>query len=204
MRKKSELDSLLNEYRILKKIPTYVVNDTLIHNTDFHCWLANVVIDTVNYENLLFEILNNEFNGVNINAIAEIHSRPILSVSEKISSIFVPTTNYSSYASELGEIDDYQACNRKLITDINFVDLLIGQSNQYENLKKQRDKLTVIRSFTHEQQKPFIVGCYGNSNSENFQRKIEVLKEFEERLDFDVKVYNETYNGVDCKVLVKK
>lgn len=203
MGKKSEIDSLMLEYRKLKHISSQVVNDTLIHNTDFHCWLANIVIDTINYENILLDILNSECKGLNIKKIAEIYSRPILSVSEKITNNFIPAINYNDYVNELGEVNDFQASKSELIKNIDSIDLLLGQSNQYEDLKKQRDKLTVIRSFAQKEDKPFIIGCYGYSDSEELQKRIDVLDEFKSRLDCDVNVYSETCNGIDCKVLIK-
>ena len=203
MIKKSELNSLLHEYRVLKNISANVVTETLIHNTDFHCWLANIVIDTINYEKVLLDVLNNEYKNSNIKNIAEVNSRPILSVADKLSNSFANTINYSFYSNELGEIDKFQSYKADLLKDIDSVDLLITQSSQFEDIKRQRDKLIIIKDFIIKNNLPFVIGCYGNSNSVEFQERTSVIDELKERLNLEVKVYNETSNGVDCKILVK-
>lgn len=203
MRKKSELESLLLEYRKLKKVSSNIVNETLVHNTDFHCWLANLVIDTINYEKVLLDILNKEYKKTDINQIAEINSRPILSVSECLTENFAFTLNYSCYNNELGEINKFQSYSGALLKNIESVDLLITQSSQFENIKRQRDKLIILKDYIIEKDVPCIIGCYGDSNSLEFQERFNVIEEFNERLKLDAKVYNETSNGVDCKFLVK-
>lgn len=203
MRKKSELDSLMLEYRKLKNVNSHITNETLIHNTEFHCWLSNIVIDTINYEKLLLDILNSEYKNLNIKNIAEVNSRPILSVAEKLTNNFAPTINYNCYSNELGETNKFQSHNGALQKSIDCVDLLITQSCQFEDVKRQRDKLIIIKDLILKKDLPFIIGCYGNSSSPEFQEKIIVIDEFEKRLNFDAKIYNETNNGIDCKVLVK-
>lgn len=203
MSKISELDTLVYEYRKVKNVSLFALKEEIIHNPDFQLWLSDIVMDTVNYEKILLQILEAEFiNDMEINRIAEIGSKPILSSSEKITKKLVPTYNYSNFSNDFKVNSEYQKNYSYLNNDADYIDLLLIQSNQFENVNKQRDKLVFIHRLSTNKSIPFIIGCYGDCTSREFKEKSIVLTDFSRVTDCVVKIYNETYNGLDCQFLI--
>lgn len=205
MSRLSELDSLLYEYRKLNKISSLVLNKEMIHNPDFQLWVSNIVMDTVNYEKLLLQILASNFDINNdINRIAEIGSKPLLSSSEKITDKLVTSYNYSGYTNDFKVNCEFQKTYSYLNNDIDYIDLLVCQSNQFENINRQRDKMVFVHRLSSNQFIPFVIGCYGDGTSTEFKQRVSVLQDFSCVTEFDVDLYNETYNGLDCALLIGK
>ena len=203
MSKLSELSTLIHEYRKLNRISSLILNEEIAHDHMFQLWISNIVIDTVNYEKMLLQILEDKFKiNYDVNQIAEIGSKPLLSSAEKLSTNLVTTYNYNNFLNDFKVNPSYQKDYFCLSKDIECIDLLLAQSNQYESVNKQRDKLVFIHRMFDNVDVPFVIGCYGDSSSKEFKEKSDVLSDFSRVTNATVKVYNETYNGLDCQFLI--
>lgn len=208
MKLKSELDTLIVEYKKMKELTNKISNDTVLHSEEFCEWLANTVMDTCNYEKLLKQILDSEYEV--IGEAAEIESKPILSCSEFITTDSLSSINYNSFVnnrciSELGANRTYQRTLKDLRKNIGNIKLLLMQSYESEDMRVQESKLIRTNNLSIVHDLPFIIGCYGHLDSKFFQQKEKLLTVFlNAGIDKDVDFYTESYNNVACRIIVPK
>lgn len=204
---KSELNALAGEYKRLYGLPNIIQNESILHTSEFKDWISNVVMDTINYEKLLLQII--KMDGYNFPAqgyIAEINSKPILSVSETITNDMLQSYNYSGYINELGSDRRYQRLLSELKWDLNTLctNLLIMQSYQTEFDPLQLWKLEKISKVSEMFNIPFILGCYGDNNQDCYNKKVQILNNFIEEQPIEFNCYNESYNDVNCRIYIPR
>lgn len=205
MKLKSELADLISEYKKVKDIHN-TSNLDIGHSDGFREWLSEVIMDTINYERLIAQILNDQYEV--FGEVAEIESKPVLSCSEAITSESLSLMNYSNFVeyngtSDLGANKIYQRNIKDLKKNIKNIQLLLMQSYESENMNIQISKLTRVKDLSSNHNIPFIVGCYGHQDNKFFQQKERLLLEFMDTLiNQECDFYADSYNDVACRIIV--
>lgn len=205
MKVKSELNALVSEYKKVSGIYN-TSNHVVSHSDEFRNWFSETIMDTMNYERLITEILNSQYEV--IGEVTEVGSKPVLSCSEFITSENLSSINYSNFvgdngASDLGTNRVYQRNMHYLEKDIENTKLLLMQSYESENMNVQRYKLTRVNSLSINHGIPFMIGCYGHQSSKFFKQKEQLLLEFINTLvDQNFDFYADSYNNVACRIIV--
>ena len=203
----SELYVLASEYKRLFGIANSISNESVLQTTGFKDWLSNVVMDTMNYEKLLLQIIKNDGYNYDFSSngyIAEINSKPILSISETITFDMDQAYNYSIFINELGSDRKYQRMLSELKNDVQalYMKLFVAQSYQTEFNVFQAAKLDKLGNLSEFLDIPFIVGCYGYSNQNCYKQKVQMLEKFIEDNGEPFNCYDESYNDVNCRIYI--